>query len=157
MKKASTVLQTPFERAVAQVLEYLVKNIELHQKFRHKSDLLSELGLETAHYSHYVKGRRNIPQRHWDSVQKVLLKEYHVHPTFLHTQSGPMFKDNAPWLVHEDPSSYLAFTKENFDQLVLKLQTAELTISKLRLEKKALKQEIEQLKTGAKTRAKAKK
>ncbi|MBN8665785.1 MAG: hypothetical protein J0L83_14480 [Chitinophagales bacterium] len=157
MKTASTVLQTPFERAVAQVLEYLVKHIELHQKFRHKSELLNQLGLESAHYSHYVKGRRNIPQKHWHELQKVLLKHYHVHPTFLHLGTGPMFKDDAPWLLNEDPASYMAFTKENFDQLVLKLQSAEIAIAKLRAEKKALKQELEALKTGAKTRAKVKK
>jgi len=163
MKTASTVLQAPFERAVAQVLEYLVKHIELHQKFRHKSELLKELGLETKHYSHYVKGRRNIPQKHWLKIQEKLITDYHVKPSFFrqnHDSSAgldEMFTDEAPWKVKEDPSTYLAFTKQNFDQLILKLQSAETTIEKLRAEKKALKQELEALKTVAKTRAKVKK
>lgn len=128
-----TALQSRFEQAVINVIEYLAENWKHHRKFRHKQELLEKIGIPHNNYPAFKKGERNIPEDYWHKITDVLLKDFKVHPTYIHTRTGPMFLD-APWIV-EEPE--VAYTLEDYKNL-LKARNSE--IQRLRRDNKELKE-----------------
>jgi hypothetical protein len=96
------VLLSPFEKAAIAAIDYLCENWPMHKRFRHKSELLQELGLRSNNYGAAQKHQRNIPPEYWRKISDVLVNRYNVHPTFLHTNKGEMFL-NANWLQEPEP------------------------------------------------------
>jgi hypothetical protein len=87
-------LQTPFDRAVIQVVDYMYKNWEIFKKFRHKYELLNQLKLKNNNWTKYKNGERSIPETIRPHIIDVLVNEYGVSASYLRTGSGNMFTNN---------------------------------------------------------------
>src|SRR5207253_498138 len=91
------VLLTPFEKATIAAVEYLYTNWHLHKKFRKRKELLDQLTIDINKWGDIKKEQRNIPEEKFLKIHEVLTKQYHISPSFMHTGTGPMFKDSVPW------------------------------------------------------------
>lgn len=112
------VLQSPFEQAFVKVYNYLVAPGRWmdFNKFRHKRDLLDQLGLPQNNIGHYVNATRNIPDSYHQRIIDVLVNEYGISHKFITTNTGPMFL-TAPNLVNEDAAAYGMLTEKEFAAL----------------------------------------
>jgi hypothetical protein len=151
------VLLTPFEKSVIALIDYLVKNWNVHKKFRRKQELLHQLGLELKRFWEYKRAQRNIPKEYWHRISDVLTRQYNVHPGYLHTNKGEMFL-NAPWIAKEDPAPY------GIEDLQTQLKLLQKANEKLKAENTDLKKEnrlqaklIEHLESRTATRTNNKK
>jgi hypothetical protein len=154
---AAKVLLTPFERATIAAVEFLYENWQLHKKFRKRTELLNQLGIDINKWGEIKKEQRKIPEVLWHKIHDVLTKQYHVHPTFMHTVTGPILKDDAPWQANEDPLPYGEDLKTAY-QLLKKKYDALVKENKELKEKNKLQEKlIDQLESRAKSRASKKK
>ncbi|NNV55882.1 hypothetical protein [Limnovirga soli] len=117
-KNLVEVLQSPFEQAFVKVYLYLVEKDrwKVFKKFRHKKELLQQLGLPQNNISHYINRTRNIPEHHNQKIIDVLVNEYGVSHKFLTTNTGRMFLED-PILVNETASAYSTLTEKEFIKL----------------------------------------
>jgi hypothetical protein len=152
------VLLTHFEKATIAAVEYLYQNWHLHKKFRKRIELLNQLGIDINKWGSIKKEQRKIPETLWPKINDVLTKQFYVHPTFMHTNTGPMFKENTPWRVDEDPAPYGEEDLRTAYQLLKKKYDALLKENKdLRDKSKLQDKLITQLEAVAKPVAKKKK
>lgn len=116
----AAVLQTDFDKAVVQVVEFLKEHWQLHKKFRHQQELLSQLGIQKQNWSFIRSGKRHIPAGQQPAIKQILTTGYQVSPSFLKKNQGPMFTRQAEWL-HQKPNPYL--TREQYIQELQKENT----------------------------------
>lgn len=134
---------SPFEKAVIRVVDYLVDNKHIHQKFRHKSDLLKALHLSIGDWSKYKKGIRNIPDNEGENstgkhkhIRQYLINEFDVNPGYLEGKSTQMFiKPLIPDDIPGTPEKQIVVTQAMWDTKVkeneaLKKENAQLTKEK---------------------------
>jgi hypothetical protein len=152
MKKSSTnltqktVLQSPLEKAVIEVVEYLVKNWEKHKKVRTRRELFKKLGLSENHWSDVLKSQRHaMPKSKADGVRKILIDEFHVRAGFLDKHTGSMFTDDAEWLIEDPQAAYM--TK---DQIIKKMEEEVLAVSNEVIELKKNNLELRDIITAQK-------
>lgn len=103
-KQAVGSLQTKFEKSVIEVVKYLAENWAMHKKFRHKGELIRDIGLKQNNWNSYEKGLKNIPLGYHFGIKKILTEKYNVNPQFLNTNSGSMFL--VPLNIEEDEPKY---------------------------------------------------
>lgn len=156
MKKVTTnhvakVLQSPFDKAFVQVVEFLYQNWQLHKKFRLKSELFAQFGWRGNQYANVKAGVVNVPKKYVPDISRVLVRDYGVSPLFLNTATGPMFSDSATtWLV-EEPKEVYGATPENIEYLQKQIAVLKARITALQSENESLKAALQ---SRTKTRTK---
>jgi hypothetical protein len=139
-KNVGKVLQSPFDKAFVQVVEFLYDNWHLHKKFRKKAELWDQLKWNGNDYAKIKAGNLNLPKKYVPEISKVLVRDYGVSPMFLNTATGPMFSDSAKqWLV-EEPAQFYGFTEENFELLKRELEVVKARLGACQKENEQLKE-----------------
>lgn len=113
------VLQTAFEKAVANCIEDINKNRAAWELTK-KSDLLNELKIDANNYSRFRKSFIHIPIKNnsgiadkealYKHIHAVLTNNYGINPDFLKTNKGAMYLKTTSTLSNlSDSGDYLEY------------------------------------------------
>ncbi|HAK12501.1 MAG TPA: hypothetical protein DIW54_10110 [Chitinophagaceae bacterium] len=143
----SKVLQSSFDKAFVQIVEFLYSNWQLHRKFRFKSELFLQFNWKGNQYANIKSGKVNVPKHLVAKISAVLIREYGVSPIFLSTATGPMFSENANEWLSKAPDEVFGATSENIDFLQKQIIALKTRIRNLQSENERLKAQLEDKKS----------